>query len=249
MHSPTPATHERPRAPAAPDARRLGRRADARQGDDARGRVRPRSGRIRRCARSSSSCSTCSPTASTTVHDALATHPDVPLQVHARYTRIEILAAFGVGAAAKVAAVADRRLLGERSRAPICSPSRSTRRRGQFSPTTRYRDYAISRDLIHWESQSVTRADSETGRRYQTHRDRGTSIMLFARLRDGRSRVLVPGARPATCSHESSCRWRSPGGSTTRCPAICSRRSPRRSPDRRVGGYRPRPRPSITPTT
>jgi hypothetical protein len=47
----------------------------------------------------------------------------------------------------------------------------------------RYRDYAISRDLIHWESQSATRADSETGPRYQTHRDRGTSIMLFARLR------------------------------------------------------------------
>jgi hypothetical protein len=23
--------------------------------------------------------------------------------------------------------------------------------RGAFSPTTRYRDYAISRDLIHWE--------------------------------------------------------------------------------------------------
>ena len=40
---------------------------------------------------------------------------------------------------------------------------------GGFSPTTPYRDYAISRDLIHWESQSATRADSETGRRYQNH--------------------------------------------------------------------------------
>ena len=27
---------------------------------------------------------------------------------------------------------------------------------GDFSPTTRYRDYAINRDLIHWESQSAT---------------------------------------------------------------------------------------------
>ena len=54
---------------------------------------------------------------------------------------------------------------------------------GQFSPTTRYRDYAISRDLIHWESQSTTRADSETGRRYQRHAALGTSVMLFARLR------------------------------------------------------------------
>lgn len=54
---------------------------------------------------------------------------------------------------------------------------------GQFSPTTRYRDYAISRDLIHWESQSMTRADSETGRRYQQYAEHGSSIMLFARLR------------------------------------------------------------------
>lgn len=54
---------------------------------------------------------------------------------------------------------------------------------GGFSPTTRYRDYAISRELIHWESQSATRADSATGRRYQHHVEQGTGIMLFARLR------------------------------------------------------------------
>jgi hypothetical protein len=47
----------------------------------------------------------------------------------------------------------------------------------------RYRDYAVTRDLIHWESQSVTRADSDTGLRYQTHQKLGTSILLFARLR------------------------------------------------------------------
>lgn len=54
---------------------------------------------------------------------------------------------------------------------------------GQFSPTTRYRDYAISRELIHWESQSSTRADSETGQRYRRHKELETSVMLFARLR------------------------------------------------------------------
>ena len=37
---------------------------------------------------------------------------------------------------------------------------------GSFSPTTRYRDYAISPELIHWESQSATALDSDTGRRY-----------------------------------------------------------------------------------
>ena len=55
---------------------------------------------------------------------------------------------------------------------------------GQFSPTTRYKDFAISKDLVHWESQSNLRANTETGQRYQNHLTMGTSIMLFARLRN-----------------------------------------------------------------
>src|SRR5207253_10168077 len=38
------------------------------------------------------------------VHVPLPTHTDVPLQVHARYSRLEILAAFGLGTGAKIAA-------------------------------------------------------------------------------------------------------------------------------------------------
>ena len=38
-----------------------------------------------------------------------------------------------------------------------------------FSPTTMYRDYAISTDLFHWESQSTTSVDSPTGQRYLAH--------------------------------------------------------------------------------
>jgi hypothetical protein len=52
----------------------------------------------------------------------------------------------------------------------------------RFSPTTRYRDYAISPALLHWESQSGTRESSETGQRYQTHASRGTTVLPFARL-------------------------------------------------------------------
>jgi hypothetical protein len=54
---------------------------------------------------------------------------------------------------------------------------------GGFSPTTRYRDYAISRTLIHWESQSATREDSPTGLRYRYHERDGRAILLFTRLR------------------------------------------------------------------
>jgi transposase len=47
----------------------------------------------------------------------------------------------------------------------------------------RYRDYAISRSLIHWESQSITRADSPTGLRYRNHERNGRTILLFTRER------------------------------------------------------------------
>jgi len=112
----------------------------------------------------------------------LTTHPDVPLQVHARYSRIEILAGFGVGEGARVAPWQTGVHWSDPARADLLAFTLD-KTSGQFSPTTRYRDYAISRDLIHWESQSTTRADSETGLRYQQHQARGTSVMLFARLR------------------------------------------------------------------
>ncbi len=116
------------------------------------------------------------------VQQALVRHPDVPLHVHARYSRIEILAAFGIGDHAKVAPWQTGVYWAKDAGADLFAFTLD-KTTGQFSPTTRYRDYAISRELIHWESQSTTRADSETGQRYQRHRALGTSIMLLARLR------------------------------------------------------------------
>jgi len=107
--------------------------------------------------------------------------PDVPLHVHARYTRIEILAACGKGEGARVIPWQTGVLYVEELPADLFAFTLD-KSVGGFSPTTRYRDYAISRDLIHWESQSVTRADSETGHRYQEHVARGSQVLLFARL-------------------------------------------------------------------
>jgi hypothetical protein len=54
---------------------------------------------------------------------------------------------------------------------------------GHYSPTTMYRDYAISPDLFHWESQSTTSVQSSTGQRYLNHQRRGTHVFLFVRHR------------------------------------------------------------------
>jgi hypothetical protein len=56
---------------------------------------------------------------------------------------------------------------------------RTTGQLGNFLPNTRYRDFVIRPDLIHSESQAFTRADSETGLRYQKHVAMGGSVMLL----------------------------------------------------------------------
>jgi len=106
---------------------------------------------------------------------------DVPLTVHARYTRREVQAAFGDG---------DKVLPPRWDSGVKWLPEVATdllaftldKSSGDFSPTTRYRDYAISRELIHWESQSVTSLASPTGRRYVSQASAGTKVMLFARV-------------------------------------------------------------------
>jgi hypothetical protein len=102
---------------------------------------------------------------------------NVPLAVHARYTRAEILAAFGVKPSTWQSGV----WWDENSQSDLLAFT-LYKSAGSFSPTTRYRDYAISPELIHWESQSVTSLENETGRRYIRQAEQGTNAVLFARL-------------------------------------------------------------------
>ena len=61
-----------------------------------------------------------------------------------------------------------------------------------YSPTTRYADYPISRTLFHWESQNTASPDTSSGRRYVEQPTRGTNVILFVRerKRDGRGETL-----------------------------------------------------------
>lgn len=116
------------------------------------------------------------------LHPSLDTHPDLPLQVHGRYTRAEILSAFAADDGVRPSDWREgvRWLPEDKVDALAFTLDKTS---GSFSPTTRYRDYAISSRLIHWESQSTTRADSPTGLRYRRHLERGSHVFLFARLR------------------------------------------------------------------
>ena len=54
-----------------------------------------------------------------------------------------------------------------------------------FSPSTRYRDYAISPRLFHWQSQSATGPESMAGRRYVEQATNGNRFLLFVRKHQG----------------------------------------------------------------
>lgn len=118
------------------------------------------------------------------LHIALDENELVPLQVHARYTRLEILAAFGHQSENRARTAAWQTGVFWLPDVPADLLAFTLDKTdGNFSPTTRYRDYAISPELIHWESQGTTRADSATGLRYQHHAQQGSKVLLFARLR------------------------------------------------------------------
>jgi superfamily II DNA or RNA helicase len=114
------------------------------------------------------------------LHSPLANRPDCPLQIHARYTRIEIIAAFGLGDALKTRPWREGVLWLPDEGADVFAFT-IDKSEDRFSPTTMYHDYAISRELIHWESQSGTSSSSPTGQRYQNHLEQGVEVMLFAR--------------------------------------------------------------------
>lgn len=118
-------------------------------------------------------------------------HPEVPLAVHCHYSLAEICAAFGI--------LNDQRLHVPREGVYYHEPSgcdllfitihKSER---DYSPSTMYKDYAISPTLFHWQSQNATREDSPTGLRYRRHKLGGTQALLFVRERKESGGVTCP---------------------------------------------------------
>ena len=107
--------------------------------------------------------------------------PDVPLHSHAHYRREEILAALGWASMTRKAhGHASGVAWAEATRTDALLVNlRKTER--DFSPTTMYRDFALSPDLFHWESQNATTLASVVGQRYVHHREQGTHVALFVR--------------------------------------------------------------------
>jgi superfamily II DNA or RNA helicase/HKD family nuclease len=117
----------------------------------------------------------------------LAGFPDVPLQIHGRYTRDEILAALGMSNPDSPREWREGVRRVEPQRLDLLAVT-IEKVASRFSPTTMYRDRPMSPVLFQWESQSTTSIDSPTGRRYTSHQQSGDRIWLFCRETDQSAR-------------------------------------------------------------
>ena len=115
-----------------------------------------------------------------TIHPKYGHESSIPLRIHALYTRLEIQAALDDVRDGKIREWREGVRYLDRLSMDVFLFTIDKTSAG-FSPTTRYRDYAISSSLIHWESQSTTSVASPTGQRYINHRTGGTKVLLFGR--------------------------------------------------------------------
>jgi superfamily II DNA or RNA helicase/HKD family nuclease len=102
----------------------------------------------------------------------------IPLRVHARYQREEILVGLDYSSLSRrPTSVMQGVAYSEALNVDILFITLK-KSEADYSPTTMYRDYPISPTLFHWESQSTTTVASPTGQRYLS----GTStVLLFVR--------------------------------------------------------------------
>ncbi len=107
--------------------------------------------------------------------------PDIPLFVHCRYRREELIAAFNYVGGRGLKLPLEGLVYVKPSR---CNLLLVTLRKSKklYSPTTMYEDYAVSRTLFHWQSPGRTRPGAETGKRIIHHEKEGITPLLFARL-------------------------------------------------------------------
>lgn len=103
-----------------------------------------------------------------------------PLKLHARYTRDQILVAFGLSSFDKKSS--NREGVAENSELNTeLLFINLIKSEEDFSPTTMYDDYAVNERLFHWQSQNSAGPETPKGKSYITHKQKDKKILLFVR--------------------------------------------------------------------
>ncbi len=103
-----------------------------------------------------------------------------PLKLHGRYTRDQILAAFGFSTIDHKRNSQEGVIFSKNLNTELLFVNLQ-KAETDFSPTTMYDDYAINETLFHWQSQNNTSESSPTGQSYIKQSELKKKIMLFIR--------------------------------------------------------------------
>ena len=114
-----------------------------------------------------------------------------PLSIHARHSLIEILSAFGRITPQQFYQHREGPYRDKASGADVFFVTLEKSER-DYSPSTLYKDYAISPTLFHWESQSTTTQQSPTGQRYIKQRELDGTVLLLVRPRREQDGLTMP---------------------------------------------------------
>ena len=117
---------------------------------------------------------------------------DIPLKIHATYSRDEIMAAFDRFSTQGKLSQPLEGVFHARAEKTVLMWVTINKSEKEYSATTMYEDYAISPELFHWQSQHSTREDSEVGQRFIHHREQGYQMLLFVRVsrKDARGQAI-----------------------------------------------------------
>lgn len=131
---------------------------------------------------------------------------ECPLDLHCSYSVDQIMAAFGYFNEDKKPAFREgaKYFKEKKLDAFFVTLNKSEK---DYSPSTLYEDYAINERLFHWQSQSRTSVESETGQRYINHLRAGNRIVLFVRenkKQDGVTSLYVYLGEVEYVRHEGS---------------------------------------------
>lgn len=104
----------------------------------------------------------------------------IPLRIHSRYNRDEILAALRFHQFDKKSSNREGVALNKElnTEALFVTLKKSEK---EYSPTTLYDDYAISEYLFHWQSQNRASPDNTSGKSYIQQDELGRTILIFVR--------------------------------------------------------------------
>ncbi|KQX08870.1 DEAD/DEAH box helicase [Flavobacterium sp. Root420] len=105
---------------------------------------------------------------------------DQPLKLHARYTRDQILVAFGLSTFDKKSSNREGAAENKSLNTEILFIN-LIKSEEDFSPTTMYEDYAINETLFHWQSHNAYGPETDKGVSYIKHLERNKKILLFVR--------------------------------------------------------------------